>query len=90
MTIDLEKTTEFIIKYTKECEEMMSIISKYMKDIETQKNEIETINIIIKKDELKCQEMYDLALSELKLNIRELEEATDVTIFNNILEHLTR
>lgn len=90
MTIDLEKTTEFIIKYTKECEEMISIISKYMKEIETQKNEIETINIIIKKDELKCQEMYDLALSELKLNIRELEEATDVTIFNNILDYLTR
>jgi len=78
MTIELEKVTELITKHTKVCEEMFTIISKYTKEIDDEKKEIYIISKNIKEDELKCQEMYNIALSELKLIIPELEEATNV------------
>lgn len=88
MTTDLEKITELLTKHSKECEDIISIIPKYIKEIETQKIEIDTINIIIKKDELKCQEINDIALAELKLSICELEEATNVNNLNNLKTNL--
>lgn len=78
MTKELEKVTELITKNSKECEELSSIISKRIIEIDKQKKEIDTIINKIKEDELKCQEMYDLALSELKFTIPALEDATDV------------
>lgn len=78
MTIELEKVSELITKHTKVCEEMFTIISKYTKEIDNEKKEIYIISKNIKEDELKCQEMYNIALSELKLIIPELEEATNV------------
>lgn len=78
MTMELEKVTELITKNTKVCEEMFTMISKYIKEIENEKKEINIISKNIKEDELKCQEMYNIALSELKLMIPGLEEATNV------------
>lgn len=78
MTKELEKVTELITKNSKKCEEMSSIISNCIIEIDKQKKEIDTMSNKIKEDELKCQEMYNLALSELKLTIPGLEEATDV------------
>lgn len=78
MTMELEKVTEFITKHTKICEEMFTIISKFTKEIDIDKKEIDTICKKIKEDELKCEEMYNIALSELKLMIPGLEEATNV------------
>lgn len=78
MTIELENITELTTKHTKECEEMFAVISKHIKEIDEQKKEIDTIRIKIKDDELKCQEMYNIALTEIKLSIPGLEEATNV------------
>jgi len=78
MTMELGKVTELITKHTKICEEMFTIISKYIKEIDNEKKEIYIISKNIKEDELKCQEMYNIALAELKLMIPELEEATNV------------
>jgi len=78
MTMELEKITELITKHTKFCEEMFTIISKYIKEIDNEKKEIYIISKNIKEDELKCQEIYNIALSELKLMIPGLEEATNV------------
>lgn len=78
MTIELEKVTELITTSTRECEEMSVVISKYIMEIDEQKKEVDSIRAKLKEDELKCQEMYDLALTELKLAIPELEEATNV------------
>jgi len=78
MNMELEKVTELITKHTKVCEEMFTIISKYIKEIDSEKKEIYIISNNIKEEELKCQEMYNIASSELKLMIRELEEATNV------------
>ncbi|CAI6360698.1 unnamed protein product [Macrosiphum euphorbiae] len=77
MTMELEKITELLTKHTKFCEEMFTIISKYIKEIDNEKKEIYIISKNIKEDELKCQEMYNIALSELKLMIPGLEEATN-------------
>ncbi|XP_060835340.1 dynein axonemal heavy chain 2-like [Rhopalosiphum padi] len=77
MTMELGKVTELITKHTKICEEMFTIISKYIKEIDNEKKEIYIISKNIKEDELKCQEMYNIALAELKLMIPELEEATN-------------
>jgi len=78
MTVELEKVTELITKHTKICEEMSTIISKYIKEIDSEKKEIDIICKKIKEDELKCQEMYNIALAEIKLMIPGLEEATNV------------
>lgn len=78
MTTELEKVTELITKHTKECEEMVNIISKHVKEIDEQKKRIDIVCTKIKEDEMKCQEMYNLALAELKLTIPGLEEATNV------------
>lgn len=78
MKIELENITESTTEHTKECEEMFAIISKHIKEINEQKKQIDTIFIKIKEDELKCQEMYNLALAEIKLSIPGLEEATNV------------
>ncbi|XP_008181522.3 dynein heavy chain 2, axonemal [Acyrthosiphon pisum] len=77
MTMELEKITEFITNHTKFCDEMFTTISKYIKEIDNKKKEIYIISKNIKEDELKCQEMYNIALSELKLMIPGLEEATN-------------
>lgn len=76
--MDLDKTTQLITNTTKECEKLHSVISEQIREIETRKKEIDTNHIMIKKDEFKCQEMYDTALVELKLTIRGLEDATEV------------
>lgn len=78
MTTELEKVAELITARTKQCEEMFAVISKYLMEIDEQKSKIDSICTKIKADELKCQEMYDLALSELKHTVPELEEATNV------------
>lgn len=78
MTTELEKVMELIAKYTKECEEASAIISNRAKEIDEEKKEIDKIRNKIKSDELKCQEMYDVALAELKLAIPAVEEATIV------------
>lgn len=78
MTMELEKVNELITKYTKECEEMVNVISKHVKEIDEQKKRIDIVCTKIKEDEMKCQEMYSLALAELKLTIPGLEEATNV------------
>lgn len=87
MAMELEKVTELIMIHTKECEELFNVISRHNIKIDEQKKEINTIINKIKEDELKCQEMYDIALAELKLMISGLEEATNVSnliILNNI------
>jgi len=89
MTIELEKVTELIATRTKECDEMSAVVSKYIMEIDEQKNEIDSVCVKVKRDELKCQEMYDLALSELKLTIPELEEATNVRYEFNLKEEKT-
>lgn len=78
ITMELEKVTELITKHTKVCEEILTIISKYTKEINNEKKEICIISKNIKEDELKCQEMYNIALAELKLMMPELEDATNV------------
>lgn len=83
MIIELEKVTELTAKKSKESDEMSSVISKYIVEIDKQKKEVDIIGNKIKQDELKCQEMYDSALSELKLTLSVLEEATDVRYLIN-------
>jgi predicted nuclease with TOPRIM domain len=79
MSSELEKVTELISKHTKESEELFNVITKYNMKIDNQKKEIHMTINKIKEDELKCQEMYDIALSEMKLIIAKLEEATNVS-----------
>lgn len=76
--MELEKVTELITKYTKECEEIFTVISKNIKEIDKQTKEYDTISMKIQKDELRCQEIYDLALAELKLTLPGLEDAISV------------
>jgi len=78
MADDLEKVIELVAKHTKECEEIFTVISKNIMEIDEQKKEIDTVCLKIKKDELKCQEMYELALAELRLTIPGLDDATNV------------
>lgn len=79
MSIELEKVTELISKHTKESEELFNVITKLNIKIDDQKKDIYMTTNKIKEDELKCQEMYDIALSDLKLIIFKLEEATNVS-----------
>lgn len=78
MTKELEKITDLILKRTKECEEMSATISKDIVEIDEHKKKIDIVCVKIKKDELKCQEMYDLALVELKVAIPGLADAINV------------
>lgn len=78
MTIELEKVTELITSNTKECEKVFLIVSNRTKEIDEQKKEIDKMSTKIKGDELKCHELYDIALTELKLTIPALEEAAHV------------
>lgn len=77
--MELEKITELIAVYTKECGKTFTDIAKLELEIDEQKKEIDIVCIKLKKDELKCQEMHDLALSELKLTIPDLDDATTVS-----------
>lgn len=79
MTTELEKITELITVYTKECGKTFTDIAKLELEIDEQKKEINIVCVKLKKDELKCQEMHDLALSELKLTIPGLDDATAVS-----------
>jgi len=90
MTTELENVAELIATRAKECEQMFAVVSKYIVEIDEQKNEIDSMCMKVKKDELKCQEMYDLALSELRLTIPELEEATNVRYKLNLKKTKTK
>lgn len=80
MTKQLEEITELVAKRTKECDEMSAVISKHVKEIDGEKKEIDAFRVKVKENEVKCQEMYDLVLAELKLTIDTIEEATNVRI----------
>lgn len=79
MTTELEKVTELIAVYTKECGKTFTDIVKLELEIDEQKKEINIVCVKLKKNELKYQEMHDLALSDLKLTIPGLDDATAVS-----------
>ena len=53
-------------------------VSLIIKEIDKQKKEFDTISMKIKKDELKYQEINNLALAELKLTLPGLQNAVSV------------
>lgn len=78
MTIDLERATEIVFKYTEECDKFLAVITNQTTIADQQKREVDEKSIKIKEEEVECQELYSLAKTDLEAALPALEEAMQV------------
>lgn len=78
MTIDLERATEIVFKYTEECDKFLAVITNQTIIADQQKQEVDEKSIKIKEEEVECQELYSLAKTDLEKALPALDEAMQV------------
>lgn len=78
MTVELEKATDTVSKYTEECNKFLRVIANQTTIADRQKTEVDEKSIKIKIEEAKCQELYSLAKADLEKAMPALEEAMEV------------
>lgn len=78
MTVELEKATETVTKYTEECDKFAYTILDQTAIADRQKVEVDEKSTKIKEEEIICQEMYRLAKADLEMAMPALEEAMEV------------
>lgn len=78
MTIDLERATVIVLKYTEECDTFLGVIRNQTAIADQQKTEVDEKSIKIKDEEVECQKLYSLAKTDLEAALPALEEAMDV------------
>lgn len=80
MTVELEKATQLVLKYTEECDQFLLIILEKTSIADKQKSEVDEKSIKIKEEEVVCQDLYNLALADLEKAMPALLEALEVKI----------
>lgn len=81
MTIELEKATETVLKYTEDCDLFLLVILDQTSVADKQKKEIDEKSIIIKEEEAISQMLYSLAAADLEKAMPALMEALEVRIY---------
>lgn len=81
MTVELEKATETVTRYTEECDKFLHVIADQTAIADRQKTEVDEKSIKIKIEEVECQELYSLAKADLEKAMPALEEAMEVKIY---------
>jgi len=79
MTVDLEKATEKVRKYTEECDRFLRIIADQTSIADQQKKEVDEKSVRIKEEEIVCQRLYSFAIADLEKAMPALEEALEVS-----------
>lgn len=90
MTVELEKATETVTKYTEECDQFLEIIIDQTKKADKKKKEVDEQSITIKHEERLSQELYSLAITDLEKAMPALEEATEVRKIINLETKYTK
>ncbi|XP_050440794.1 dynein axonemal heavy chain 2-like [Adelges cooleyi] len=77
MTMELKRVNELAVNYTKECEALSSKMSSQTVEMDAKKKAVDNSKTKLIEEELKCQEIYDVATADLKSAMPELEDATN-------------
>lgn len=85
MTVDLEKATEKVRKYTLECDRFLRTILDQTSIADQQKKEVDEKSVKIKEEEIVCRTLYSIAVADLEKAMPALEEAMEVSDFPNKL-----
>lgn len=80
MTVELERATQLVYKYTEECDQFLVIILDQTAVADKQKSEVDEKSIKIKEEEVVCQDLYNLAVADLEKAMPALLEALEVKI----------
>lgn len=81
MTLDLERATETVSKYTEECDNFLLYILDQTSIADKQKREVDEKSIKIKEEEVISQKLYSLAATDLEKALPALREALEVQIY---------
>lgn len=78
MTLELEKATETVSKYTEECDKFLLIILNNTSIADQQKMEVDETSKKIEEEKIVCQTLYSLAITDLEKAMPALNEAMEV------------
>lgn len=81
MTVDLERATETVLKYTEECDKFLLVISDQTSVADKQKKEVDEKSIKIREEEAISQKLYSLAAADFEKALPALKEALEVQIY---------
>lgn len=79
MTVDLERATASVARYTEECDAFLREILEQTANADQQKIEVDFKSIKIKEEEIECQKLYSAAVADLDKAMPALNEAMEVT-----------
>lgn len=82
MTLELEKATATVSKYTEECDKFLLVILNNTSIADQQKIEVDETSKRIKEEEIVSQTLYSLAVADLEKAMPALNEAMEVYKYN--------
>jgi len=78
MTVELERATGTVSKYTEECDKFLLVILNNTSIADQQKIEVDETSKRIEEEKIVCQTLYSLAVTDLEKAMPALNEAMEV------------